>query len=219
MSSEQLDKLAVETRKIADLIPDPRNANTHTAEQVDTIVASIKQFGFNDPLGIDENGLILEGHGRYLAAKKMRRKTVPVVVIPGLTEEEKAGYAIAHNQTQRNTGLDEKKMRAEFNAVEVTDQDFLATGFTPDEAFFLMMEDEEPGEGADGAHDHNGHERVNFGAVLPKVHKTVLQFEDMESFGIWDSFTQHLMNRYLDAGSMAERLMLFIDEQAEVLSE
>ena len=81
--------LSIEYRKTDDLIPYARNARTHDASQVQQIAASIKEFGFNNPVAIDADGMILCGHGRVLAAQKLGLKEVPTVCLAHLTPPRK----------------------------------------------------------------------------------------------------------------------------------
>lgn len=80
------------------LVPFARNAKKHSPEQVASIAASIKDFGFNNPVLIDKNNGIIAGHGRVMAAKEIGRKTVPCVRLGHLTENQKRAYIIADNR-------------------------------------------------------------------------------------------------------------------------
>lgn len=82
------------------------NAKIHTNEQIQQIVDSINEFGFNDPIAVDENNVIIEGHGRYLAVKKLGLKTIPAIKLEHFTDLEKKAYIIAHNKINLNTGFD-----------------------------------------------------------------------------------------------------------------
>lgn len=83
--------LSIEYRKTDDLIPYARNARIHDASQVQQIAASIKEFGFNNPVAIDADGMILCGHGRVLAAQKLGLKEVPTVCLAHLTPPPEKG--------------------------------------------------------------------------------------------------------------------------------
>ena len=77
-----------------------KNARKHADADVSTIVKSIEEFGFDDPIGIwGENNTIVEGHGRLIAAKKLGMKQVPVIRLDHLTDEQRRAYALAHNKT------------------------------------------------------------------------------------------------------------------------
>ena len=100
-------ELKIEYLSTDDLRPYENNARKHADEDVDAIAASIKQFGFDDPIGIwSEDNLIVEGHGRLLAAKKLGMKTVPCIRLDHLSDEERRAYALAHNRTAELSGWD-----------------------------------------------------------------------------------------------------------------
>lgn len=102
--------LQVEYKATDELVPYANNANIHSDEQIDQIVASIKEFGFNDPIGVWTNseGLseIVEGHGRVLAAKKLGLDKVPVIHLDTLTDKQRRAYTHVHNQQTRNSEFD-----------------------------------------------------------------------------------------------------------------
>lgn len=95
-----MTKLNIEYLPVSALKPYERNARKHTDTDIGTIVNSIKEFGFDDPIGIwgDEN-LIVEGHGRLLAAQKLGMQEVPCIRLDHLTDEQRRAYALAHNKT------------------------------------------------------------------------------------------------------------------------
>ena len=93
------------------------NAKIHTNEQISQIAESIKKFGFNDPIAIDENNVIIEGHGRLLAAKQLMLYEVPVIRIEGLNEQQKKAYILAHNQLTLNTEFDLEILEDEINRI------------------------------------------------------------------------------------------------------
>ena len=100
MKEGSMNKLSVEYVPVEALKPYERNARKHTDPDVQTIVESIKEFGFDDPIGIwSEENVIVEGHGRLLAAKKLGMKTVPCIRLDHLTDEQRRAYALAHNKT------------------------------------------------------------------------------------------------------------------------
>ena len=103
-SSDSLPPLTVTYRPIGTLRPDPRNARTHPKQQVDQIVASIRQFGFVNPILTDPDGRIIAGHGRLMAAKAMGLAEVPTIYIYGLSEAQKRALRIADNKIDRARG-------------------------------------------------------------------------------------------------------------------
>ena len=121
MSDQQITKSIVEGYDIASLKMWAGNPKLHTDEQLNHIVASIRAFGFVEPILIDEAGLIIGGHGRYLAAKAMGLTQLPVVIIKGLNDSQKRALNIALNQTTLETQFDQTVLE-EFLA-EVSDVD------------------------------------------------------------------------------------------------
>lgn len=109
------------------------NAKIHTTEQIQQIVDSINEFGFNDPIAVDENNVIIEGHGRYLAIKKLGLKTIPVIKLKHFTALEKKAYIIAHNKINLNTGFDYEELQKEMKSIIANEViDFEKYGFIVD---------------------------------------------------------------------------------------
>lgn len=107
-----------------------KNAKLHPREQIEQIKKSIEEYGFDDPIALDENGVIIEGHGRLIAAKELGLKTVPVIYLRHLTEEQKKAYRIAHNKINMNSGFDMAMLQAEINEImETSDVSIEALGF------------------------------------------------------------------------------------------
>ena len=107
------NELNIEYLSLDQLKPYENNAKRHPKEQVQQIMQSIKDYGFNDPIAIDENGLIIEGHGRYEASKALKLKKVPVIRLTGLTEDQKKEYILVHNKITMNSGFDMKMLKRE----------------------------------------------------------------------------------------------------------
>ena len=120
-------------KKVQELIPYVNNSRTHSEEQVNQICASINEFGFTNPLLIDEKGSIIAGHGRLMASKKLGMKKVPCIVLEGLTEAQKKAYIIADNKMALNAGWDEELLKIEIENLKELDFDFELTGFNVDE--------------------------------------------------------------------------------------
>src|SRR5690349_651058 len=107
---------AVEMWPIDRLQEHAGNARTHSEEQIAQLIASFEQYGVTHPFLVDEDGKILSGHGKRLAALKMGLQEVPVIVLRGLTETQKRAYLIADNQIALNAGWDQQKLRSELEA-------------------------------------------------------------------------------------------------------
>ena len=95
--------MKIEKVKIKEIKLYENNAKIHPEWQVEQIKNSIIEFGFNDPIAIDENNVIIEGHGRYLALKELDYTEVEIIRLDHLTEEQKVAYAVAHNKLTMNT--------------------------------------------------------------------------------------------------------------------
>jgi DNA modification methylase len=119
--------------KVSDLIPYARNSRTHSDEQILQIAASIKEFGFTNPVLIDKDNGIIAGHGRVMAAKKLKLKEVPCIVADGWTDAQKKAYIIADNKLALNAGWDNALLALEFAELEELGFDLSLTGFNPQE--------------------------------------------------------------------------------------
>lgn len=105
-------KLELGVRLVDDLVPYHRNAKDHGDNDIEAICRSIQRFGFNDPIGITPEGIIIEGHGRLAAARKLGLTEVPVLVIEGMTEEQVDLYRIGHNKIALVSQFDFTKLYA-----------------------------------------------------------------------------------------------------------
>ena len=123
------NKLKVQYKNVDELIPYANNARTHSDKQITQIAASIKEFGFNDPIGLDGDNGLIEGHGRLLAAKKLGLKQVPTIELSHLSDAQKKAYILAHNKIALNAEWDEEVLAAELEALKELDFDFELTGF------------------------------------------------------------------------------------------
>ena len=122
------------TRQAVDeLIPYARNARTHDAEQIEQIAASIREWGWTNPVLVAEDGTIIAGHGRILAAKKLRLKEVPVMVASGWSDAQKRAYALADNKLALNAGWDLALLGLELNELGTLGFELDLTGFDVDE--------------------------------------------------------------------------------------
>lgn len=130
-------------KKVNELIPYINNSRTHSEEQVNQICASINEFGFTNPLLIDEKDNIIAGHGRLLASKKLKMEEVPCIVLEGLTEAQKKAYIIADNKMALNAGWDEELLKIELENLKELDFDLELTGFNVDELDDILGKNEE----------------------------------------------------------------------------
>jgi ParB-like chromosome segregation protein Spo0J len=131
----------VEQWDINKLVPYARNSRTHSDEQVAQIAASIKEWGFTTAVLVDEQGGIIAGHGRTLAAQRLNMKEVPVMVAAGWSDAKKRAYIIADNKLALNAGWDNEMLALELGELKDLDFDLDLTGFTADEIAALMPVD------------------------------------------------------------------------------
>jgi ParB-like chromosome segregation protein Spo0J len=134
----------VERRPIEALIPYARNSRTHSDAQVAQIAASMKEWGWTNPVLVDEAGMIIAGHGRVLAARKLGLAEVPVMVAEGWTEPQKRAYVLADNQLALNAGWDMDLLSNELADLQAQGFDLGLTGFSDIDALLA-------GAGTDGS--------------------------------------------------------------------
>lgn len=134
----ELEKISIDKIRMYE-----NNAKEHPDWQVEEIVKSISAFGYKDPIALDENDIIIEGHGRYLALKQLNFKEIEILRITDLTEEQKAAYAIAHNKLTMNTDFDFETLKYELNKLELVDFDLKILGFEETELEKILEESNE----------------------------------------------------------------------------
>ena len=130
--------LSIDYIPTADLLPYAMNSRTHSDEQVAQIAASIKEFGFTNPILIDDQETIIAGHGRLMAAKKLKLSEVPTITLEGLTEAQKKAYVIADNKLALNAGWDTEALTAELRRLQELEFDLDLIGFDSDELAQLL---------------------------------------------------------------------------------
>lgn len=134
---------------VADLIPYARNSRTHSDAQVGKIAASIREFGFLNPVIIDGKNGIIAGHGRVMAAQKLGLETVPVIEATHLTEAQRRAYVIADNRLALDAGWDEEMLRVEFAELADLGFDLELTGFDASEMANFFFDGEQITSGDD----------------------------------------------------------------------
>ena len=130
--------MKIEQVKLDALIPYARNSRTHSDAQVAQIAASIKEFGFTNPVLIDETGSIIAGHGRVMAARKLAIADIPSIRLIHLTEAQKKAYVIADNKLALNAGWDDEMLAVELTDLKDMGFDLDLTGFSTDEIEALL---------------------------------------------------------------------------------
>lgn len=149
----EIEKNKLEYLSVNEIKSYAKNMRTHSKEQVDQICDSIKQFGFTNPILIDKDNVIIAGHGRLEAAKKMRIKTVPCIRLSGLNEDQVRALRIADNQLALNAGWDFEMLKIELDALQTASFDLQFTGFSETELTDIMGKDVKFGIDLDAGSD------------------------------------------------------------------
>ena len=123
----------IELMPLDQLRPYDRNARLHTQQQIQQIAKSIAAFGFNNPILVSSDQGIIAGHGRLEAARYMGLESVPVIVLDHLSEKERRAYILADNRLSDLSQWDEATLNAEVEALQATDLDLDAIGWTDEE--------------------------------------------------------------------------------------
>jgi ParB family transcriptional regulator, chromosome partitioning protein len=130
------------TVPVAELIPYARNSRTHSPQQVDKIAASIREFGFLNPIIVDGKNGIVAGHGRVMAAQKLGLASLPVIEAAHLTEAQKRAYVIADNRLALDAGWDNEMLRIEIGELQDEGFDLSLTGFEVSEIDAISFDDD-----------------------------------------------------------------------------
>jgi DNA modification methylase len=142
-----LRDLIVELWPIDRLIPYARNSRTHSDEQVAQVAASIVTFGWTNPILAGPDGVVIAGHARLLAARKLGMTEVPVIVLADLTESERRAFVLADNKLALNAGWDEEMLRVELESLKDDDFNLDVVGFSAEELEVILAGPEETHEG------------------------------------------------------------------------
>lgn len=133
----------VEMRAINELVSYARNARTHSPGQIDQIAASMREWGWTNPVLVDEAGMLIAGHGRILAAQKLGIAEVPVMTARGWTEAQKQAYVLADNKLALNAGWDLEKLTVELGDLQGSGFDVGLAGFSLTKLRKMVMTMEE----------------------------------------------------------------------------
>lgn len=139
MSKKIRTMVQVETKK---LIPYAKNSRTHSDEQIAQVMASIKEFGFTNPILIDAENVIIAGHGRLLAAQRLGIEKVPCICLDDLSEAQKKAYVIADNKLALNAGWDDELLKLEIDELRDLKFDVDLLGFSDEELAGLIIPEE-----------------------------------------------------------------------------
>lgn len=118
-----MNDMIISWRKINELTPYPQNAKIHPERQIENVAVSLKRYGWQQPIVIDREGVVVVGHCRLLAAERLGMEEVPVKIADELTDEEIREYRIADNKTNESE-WDEEMLRLEFEEVDLSAFDF-----------------------------------------------------------------------------------------------
>src|SRR5450755_1138345 len=139
--------LTIQTWPIDKLIPYARNARTHSDEQVAQVAASIVEFGWTNPILVGADGVIIAGHARLAAARKLRMNEVPVIVLDGLSETQRRALILADNRLAMSAGWDEEMLRVELESLQEDSFNLELVGFSDEEIEELLADSEETRDG------------------------------------------------------------------------
>lgn len=162
MTSPKSNTLGLHPKMVAtdQIKPNPHNARTHSKKQIRQIADSVRAFGFTSPVLIDENGVLLAGHGRLEAARLLGLKTIPAIVIAGLSEPKKRALLLGDNRIAQNAGWDREQLAIELPSLQemllLEELDLSITGFEPAEIDALQADFEDgtsdPADDLDPSH-------------------------------------------------------------------
>lgn len=133
--------LKIEYLNPSELKPYENNARKHGKVDIEGIKASIQEFGFNDPIGVWKDNIIIEGHGRLMAAQALGMEKVPVIRLDKLTDDQRRAYTLAHNKTAELSAWDFEKLEKELAEIDIDMTEF---GFDLPEADTKVVEDDPP---------------------------------------------------------------------------
>lgn len=137
-----MNNLKFEYLPVESLKPYSKNARKHTEKDIQAIINSIEEFGFDDPIGVwSDKNIVVEGHGRLIAAKRLGMETVPCIRLDHLTDEQRKAYALAHNRTAELSKWFDDLLQSELTDIENIDMELF--GFDLDS---LDEKQDEPGE-------------------------------------------------------------------------
>lgn len=139
----------IERRPVADLIPYAQNSRVHTKEQIEAIAGSIERWGWTNPVLIDEDGVIIAGHARVLAASQLGIKEAPVMVAYGWSEDQKKAYTIADNKLPEGSYWDIPTLRIELASLQASAFDISLLGFSHAELLALAVAGTKAGDASD----------------------------------------------------------------------
>lgn len=193
MDAERKSKtIAVVYKAVDDLIPYAMNSRTHSEAQVTQIAASIKEFGFTNPVLTDGDNGIIAGHGRVMAAKKLNMTQVPVIELSGLTKAQKKAYIIADNKIALNSGWDEDILKVEIEELKELNFDVSLLGFDLGDIDLLFSEELTPEQTQENNNDDKYTQKTDVFTYEPSGDKPELSalFDDKKTLQLIDNINK-----------------------------
>jgi len=138
--NEMLQFHPMKLTELAEIVPYSRNSRTHSTTQINQIALSIQEFGFTNPVLIDENNVLIAGHGRLEAARFLKLPQIPAITLAGLSETQRQALRIADNKLALNAGWDDALLRTELMDLRAAGFDLALTGFGEDELLGLFAD-------------------------------------------------------------------------------
>ena len=146
--------MQIESVPVSDLKEYEKNSRTHSDDQVAKIAASVEEFGFTNPILIDESNGVIAGHGRLQAAKRINIGEVPCIRLAHLSESQKRAYVIADNKIAESGGWDDEMLKMEILELAQDDYDLKLTGFDEAGLDSILAISEEVMEAVQKKRDH-----------------------------------------------------------------
>jgi hypothetical protein len=187
---------------VSRLVPYAKNARTHSAAQIAQIAASIREWGWTTPVLVDEQGVLIAGHGRVLAAKQLGITDIPCMVARGWSDGQKKAYVLADNQLPLNAGWDADLLKMEIREIEALNFDIGKIGF--DTEALAKLFDVAPEERQSTERNGPGTPIIQFNIV----------FDDDAQQDAWFAFVRTLKAQYPNEETLGARLALYIDANA-----
>ncbi len=194
----------IEQRPVESLVPYARNARTHSDEQVAQIAASIKEFGWTNPILVDGENGIIAGHGRLQAARKLGLKQVPVIELAHLTDTQRRAYILADNKLALNAGWDYKTLAVELDDLAEQEFDVSLIGFAEGELDTIAQTSSSDGledlnAGGDESRSSSNPDYLKFGKnevaltaeELESLNEALVQY--LEQYGVSFGFASWLV--------------------------
>jgi ParB-like chromosome segregation protein Spo0J len=187
----------IQQKNVDELIPYDRNPNIHPDSQIDQLANSVREWGWTVPILIDENDMVLAGHGRLFAAKRLEMKTVPCIVAEGWSEQQKKAYVIADNKLSENSQWDDALYFSELKSLSNDGFNVDLTGF----------------ENLDLVTDHNfdfSDDNYEPKADAEEFNQTIIQyvmiFDNKEQQDVWHNFLLKLKDDFKSEGTHSSRV-------------